>query len=55
MSTQPTPGAEAALIAQLLAALERFQNDAFDFGMPMDHPCRVQAREAIAKVTGSQA
>lgn len=47
--------ARARLIAaapELLAALERFQNDAFDFGMPLDHPCRVQAREAIAKAEG---
>ena len=47
---------EARLIAaarELLAALERFQNDAFDFGMPLEHPCRAQARAAIAKVKGS--
>ena len=49
--------ARAQLIAaapDLLAALLRFQNDAFDFGMPFDHPCRVLARAAIAKAEGDR-
>jgi hypothetical protein len=37
----------ADIAQRLLAALERFQDEAFDYGMPMVHPCRVQAREAI--------